>query len=163
MRDFETYAGAALIGTLAGMRSMAGPAVVGQLSRSGALDNMTGALTVFNSNRFVLASGVLVAGEWIADKLPMTPNRTDAGPLLGRALTGGLSGAIVYSSRRRSILAGSLIGAAFAVGAAYGAYALRKQLVKKLHLPDIVIALAEDALVGGLGIALTSRLSEKHP
>jgi uncharacterized membrane protein len=141
------------------MRSMAAPAVISQLSRRHALDEVTGPLAVFKSNRFLLASGILAAGELIADKFPMAPNRTAAGPLLGRALTGGLSGAIVCSAKRRSVLAGSLIGAAFAVGVAYGAFELRRKAGRKLHLPDIVIALAEDAIVGALGVALTSRLS----
>ncbi len=140
------------------MRSMAAPAVIAQLGRKGALDEVTGPLAVFKNNRFLVASGIFAAGEMIADKLPMVPNRTAAGPLLGRALTGAISGAVVCSARRRSVLAGALIGAAFAVGAAYGAYELRKRLGKKLHLPDIVIALGEDAVVGTLGVALTSRL-----
>jgi uncharacterized membrane protein len=157
-QNLQAYAGAALIGTLAGMRSMAAPAVIGQLSRNGGLDEVTGALTVFKGSGFSVASAIFAGGELIADKLPMVPNRTAAGPLLGRALTGGLSGAVVCSSRRRSVLAGALIGAAFAIGAAYGAYELRKLAGKKLHLPDVAVALGEDAIVGALGIALTSRL-----
>lgn len=140
------------------MRSMAAPAVIAQLGRKGSLDDITGPLSVFKNNRFLVASSIFAAGELIADKLPMAPNRTAAGPLLGRALTGGVSGAVIFSAKRRSVLAGALIGAAFAVGAAYGAYELRKRLGKKLHLPDIAVALGEDAIVGTLGVALASRL-----
>jgi uncharacterized membrane protein len=163
MPNFDAYAGAALIGTIAGMRSMAAPAVIGQLSRKGALDDVTGALTIVKGSRFAIVSTILSAGELIADKLPAIPNRTAAGPLLGRALSGGLGGAVVCSSRKRSAIAGSIIGAAFAVGVAYGAYRLRKQLGKKLHVPDIAIALAEDAVVAAIGLALTARLSRLQP
>jgi len=159
MRDLEVYAGVALMGTLAGMRSMAAPAVIGQLSRNGALDDVTGALTVMKGSGFATVSSIFAAGEFIADKLPMIPNRTDAGPLLGRALAGGLSGAVVCSAKRRSVLAGALLGAAAAVGAAYGAYYLRKRMGEKFHLPDMAVAVTEDAIVGAVGVALASRLS----
>lgn len=159
MRDLETYAGAALLGALAGMRSMAAPAVLGQLSRNGALSEVTGPLALVAKPHLATATSVMALGEMVADKLPFVPNRTAVGPLLGRALTGGVSGAVVCSARKRSAWLGALIGAAAAVGATYGAYELRKRAGKRLHLPDTVIALAEDALVGSLGMALTSRLS----
>jgi len=138
---------------------MAAPAVIGQMSRNGALDDVTGPLTVMKGKGFATVSTLFAAGEFIADKLPMVPNRTDAGPLLGRALAGGLSGAVVCSAKNRSVLAGAIIGAAAAGGAAYGAYERRKRMGKKLHLPDMAMAVAEDAIVGALGVALASRLS----
>jgi uncharacterized membrane protein len=159
MRNLEAYAGAALLGTLAGMRSMAAIAVVGQLSRKGALDATTGPLALVTKPRFATVTGILAVTELVADKLPITPNRTAAGPLLGRALTGGLSGAVVCAARQKSVLAGALIGAAAGVGAAYAAYELRKRLGSRLHVPDFVIAVAEDVVVGSLGMALTSRLA----
>jgi uncharacterized membrane protein len=159
MKDIEVYAGAALIGAVAGMRSMAAPAVLGQLSRKGALDGVTGALTVVTSPSFPIASGVFALAELVADKLPMAPNRTAAGPLLGRALTGGISGAVICSARKRSAWLGALLGAAAAVGAAYAAYEIRKRVSENLNIPNTLAGLAEDAIVGSLGMALTSRLS----
>jgi uncharacterized membrane protein len=94
----------------------------------------------------------------VADKLPVTPNRTAAGPLLGRALAGGIAGGMLFSAHKRSAAAGSLIGAAAALGAAFGAFSLRRRAARKLRVPDLVIALAEDAVVGAIGITLTSRL-----
>ena len=159
MNDLEVYAGSALVGVLAGMRSMSAPAVLGQLNRKGALVEVTGTLDWVRHRGFITASSVLAVGEMIADKLPITPNRTAAGPLMGRALAGGLSGAVICSAKRRSVLAGAFIGAAAAVGMAYGAFMLRKQLGQKLHIPDAAMALAEDAIVGAGGVALVSRLS----
>src|SRR3712207_6737063 len=42
-----------------------------------------------------VATGIaaLAAMELVADKLPGVPNRTDAGPLLGRVVAGGVIGA----------------------------------------------------------------------
>jgi uncharacterized membrane protein len=138
---------------------MAAPAVLGQLSRKGALADVTGALTIVTSPRFPVASAIFALGEAAADKLPMTPNRTAAGPLLGRALAGGLSGAVVCAAQKRSPWLGALLGAAAAVGAAYGAYEVRKRVTQNLRVPSSIAGLAEDALVGALGMALTSRLS----
>lgn len=159
MKDWEVYSAAALMGALAGMRSMAGPAFLGQLARKGALSEVNGPLALVTKSGFGATSGVLALGEMVADKLPFTPNRTAVGPLLGRALTGGLSGAVICSAKRRSMLFGALLGAAAAVGAAYGAYHLRKSGGERLHVPDGVMALGEDAIVAGLGHTLTTRLS----
>jgi uncharacterized membrane protein len=159
MRNLEVFAGAALLGALAGVRSMAAPAAVAQLSRKGALAGLPGPLAFVAGSRFLTAASVLAVSELVADKLPFTPNRTAAGPLLGRALIGGASGAVICSAKRRSVLAGALIGATAAVGAAYGAYELRRQTVRRLRVPDMVVGLAEDALLGAAGAALVSRLS----
>jgi uncharacterized membrane protein len=159
MRAWEVYAGAALLGTVAGMRSMAAPAILGRLSSKGALDGITGPLAFVGKPLFSPAMSFLTVGEMIVDKLPIAPNRTEVGPLLGRALTGALSGAVVCAAKKRPAWAGALIGAAAAVGATYGAYQLRKRAGSKLHLPDMLIALTEDAVVGSLGVAITSRLS----
>ena len=138
MKDIEVYAGAVLIGAVAGMRSMAAPAVLGQLSRNGALADVTGALTVVSSPRFPVASGIFALAELVVDKLPMVGNRTAAGPLLGRAFTGAISGAVVCSAKKRSVWLGALLGAAAAVGAAYGAYELRKRVSENFNIPNTI-------------------------
>jgi uncharacterized membrane protein len=160
MQDWEVYAGAAVIGSLAGIRSMSAPAIVGTLSRKNVLADVGGALAVVSKPRFAPTMSLLAFGELVADKLPIVPNRTSVGPLVGRALTGGVSGAVICASKRQSAWLGALIGASAAIGAAYGAYHLRKRVSKGLHVPDAVVALAEDALVGVVGAQLVSRLSE---
>jgi uncharacterized membrane protein len=162
MRDFEVYAGAALLGALAGMRSMAAPAVIGQLSRNGALADVSSGLALVTRAPFANVSRFLAIGEFIADKLPLTANRTNVGPLLGRAFTGGLSGAVVCSAQKRSPLLGALLGAGAAIGAAYGAYELRRRAGQKLHVSERAIALTEDVLAGSLGAALTAHFSDSE-
>jgi uncharacterized membrane protein len=162
MRDLEVYAGAALLGALAGMRSMAAPAVIGQLSRNGALADVSNGLALVTKAPFANVSKFLAVGELIADKLPLTPNRTNVGPLVGRAFTGGLSGAVVCSAQKRSPWLGALLGAAAAIGAAYGAFELRRRAGQKLHVSDRAIAVTEDILVGSLGAALTAHFSDSE-
>ena len=79
MRNSDAYAAATALGVLAGMRSMAAPAVLGRLSRNGSLAGVTGPLTVISKPRFAGATMLLALGELVADKLPITPNRTAAG------------------------------------------------------------------------------------
>jgi len=160
MRNSDAYAAATALGVLAGMRSMAAPAVLGRLSRNGSLAGVTGPLTVISKPRFAGATMLLALGELVADKLPITPNRTAGGPLLGRALMGGLSGAAVCSAKRRSVPLGAFIGAAAAIAAAYGAYELRRAIGQKTHLPDTMIGIAEDVMAGSLGAVLISRLTD---
>ena len=138
MVNSQVYAQAALLGALSGMRSMAAPAAIARPP-------------------FARPALLLLAGELIFDKLPLAPNRTAAGPLLGRALAGGIAGAMLCSSRKRSTLAGALIGAAAAVGAAYAAYKLRKQITRHLNIPDPLVALLEDAVVASVSMAVTSK------
>lgn len=153
--DPKVYAGAALLGALAGLRSMAAPAFLSQLYRNGGINGARRAQGLMQGPRFLWATHLLAVGEMLVDKLPHAPDRTAAGPLVGRALTGGLSGAALCSARRQSVLAGALIGGAAAVGTAWGASHFRKQANRKLNLSDGTIALAEDAIVGGLGATLT--------
>ena len=159
MNDLQVLSGSALIGAVAGMRSMSAPAVLAQLAKTGSLAHVTGKMSVVRHASFGIAAPILAVGEMIADKLPFTPNRTSLGPLLGRALIGGFSGAVVCSAKRRSAVVGAFIGAIAAVSMAYGAFQLRKKAGSMSHLPDPVIALAEDAIVATLGASLASRLS----
>ncbi|HZS54026.1 MAG TPA: DUF4126 family protein [Bryobacteraceae bacterium] len=161
MNDAQVYAGAAVMGAVAGMRSMSAPAVVSQLSNSGLIPEDGSPLMWLHHPGVSKVLTVLATGELIADKLPFIPARTKAGPLAARALTGGLSGAAVFSSKRRPWWIGALIGAAAAVGASFGAYKLRKQITEEYHVPDTVVAIAEDALVAGCGYLVLSSLRRK--
>ena len=143
------------------MRSMAAPVAFAQLSRAGVLDGLTGPLALMTRPGFGAAANMLATAELVADKLPVTPNRTAVGPLLGRAVAGGLAGAGLCSAQKKPVWTGALLGAAAAVGAAYGAYALRKRVVRKFDVSDRVVALAEDAIVGAIGLALVSGLKER--
>jgi uncharacterized membrane protein len=141
-----SYAGAAIAGAVAGMRSMAAPAMISRLGVRGLLPAGAGTVTT-----------ALAIGEAIADKLPFMPDRTMAPGVIARAVSGGLSGGSITKSRGCSVLTGAALGAAAAVGTAYAAYQLRKELGKRLRVPDFAIALAEDAVVVGVAMRMLSR------
>jgi len=93
----------------------------------------------------------------IADKLPKTPSRKAPGPLVVRFLTGGLSGAAICAAAGQSLIVGAVLGGLGGVVGAFVGYAARMGLVKALKVPDIVIALLEDAVAIGGGLFLVSR------
>jgi uncharacterized membrane protein len=160
MTDAQVYAGAAVMGAVAGLRSLSAPAVVSQLSNSRLIPDES-PLAWLHHPGVSKALTVLATGELIADKLPFIPARTKAGPLAARALTGGLSGAAIFSARKRPWWIGALIGASAAVGATYGAYKLRKRITEEYNVPDTVVAIFEDALVAGCGYLALSSLTSK--
>lgn len=161
MKEAEVYTGAAVMGAVAGLRSMTAPATVSQLARRG-LPIGSRSLGFLNSVVSMRATIALAVGELIADKLPFLPSRTKPPSLIVRAVSGALCGAAVCSAKKKSVFAGILIGAAAAIGASYGAYELRKHAGKALHVPDPVIAVAEDALAVGTGLIVLSRLRESE-
>jgi len=140
---------------------MAAPVAFGQLSSAGVLDGLTGPLALMTRPVFGAAVNMLATAELVADKLQVTPNRTARGPLLGRAIAGGLAGAGLCSAQKRPVWKGALLGAGAAMGAAYGAYALRKRVVQQFNISDRVVALGEDALVGAIGLGLVSGLKAR--
>jgi uncharacterized membrane protein len=87
---------------------------------------------------------VAALAEYVADKLPRTPNRTSTGPLIGRIVLGALSGAAVGTAHGRMLLAGAVLGGLGAVIGAYAGYHARRRLVTRLGVKDLVVALGED-------------------
>lgn len=143
------------LGVVAGMRSMTAPALVThQLSRD--RRPKLGRLNFMRSKAAATAFKVAAAGELIGDKLPSAPPRTQPGPLVGRALSGALCGAALARSRRESAVAGAVLGAVGGLVGTYAFYGLRGTLTKA-GLPDLVVALGEDALAVGGGRAILER------
>ena len=143
------------MGVVSGMRSMTGPALVTHyLSRD--RRPRLGRLNFMRSKLTATAFKVAAAGELIGDKLPNTPARTQAGPLVGRALSGALCGAALARGGRESAVTGAVFGAVGGVVGTYAFYALRHTLTEA-GLPDLVVALGEDALAVGGGRALLER------
>ena len=90
----------------------------------------------------VVLSG-LALGELVADKVPGVPARIQPGPLMGRAAIGGLVGALVVGRKDRAL--GAAVGAGAAIVASFGGWLLRTEGARQTGLPDVVLALAEDA------------------
>jgi len=159
--DAEVFGGAALVGAVAGMRSMSAPAVVSQLARLGGSGLSDSKLAWLGSPKSIYTTGAMALGEIIADKLPFIPARTKAGPLVARAVSGGFSGAAIAASKKRSRWLGALCGAAGAIGATYAFYHLRRAATENLNVPNPVAAVVEDVVVAGTAYLLISKLRER--
>lgn len=148
------YLPAVGVGIIAGVRSLAAPALVSRRLRHEHASEQD-ALADFMSSSIV--SGVIhaaAAAEIAADKTSLVPDRIAWPSLAWRAASGGLAGSVLASTTGHSRLVGGLVAAAAAVGATYAAFYLRQALGERLHLPDRLLGAAEDSLVLGAGYRL---------
>jgi uncharacterized membrane protein len=148
---------ALLIGVVSGLRSLTAPAVVAWGAHRNWLNLHSTALSFMASTAAVVIFTLLALVELIADKLPSTPSRTEPVGLIARILLGGLSGAGVAVSGAQSIVVGALLGAVGGIAGAFAGYQARTRLAKALEVPDLVIALLEDAVAIGGGLFIVSR------
>jgi uncharacterized membrane protein len=153
MGTFGVYSSAVAIGAVAGLRTFTAPAIVSRAAASGDLRVKQRGLRMLRSAPTANTFLVLAVGELIADKTAYIPDRIDAAPLIGRIVSGGLCGAAICSARRESAVAGGILGGLGAVGGAFLGYHLRKHAVRKHHIPDLGVALVEDAVAVGAGLA----------
>jgi uncharacterized membrane protein len=131
---------AAALGAVTGARTFLAPAAL-------ALRGRIGSGRLGTAAKFALPA--LAAGELVGDKLPMAPPRVEGPGLVGRVVSGALSGRVSDGSR------GLRIGAAFALASTYPSQALRAQIVKRTPLPDLACAIPED-IIGATVAALAS-------
>jgi uncharacterized membrane protein len=96
--------------------------------------------------------------ELIADKLPNTPARTAPLGLIARIVFGCLCGVAVVTSTGGNPLVAAIVSAIGALVGAFGGYNIRKALVFRAHLPDFVVALAEDVIAIAGGFLIVSHL-----
>jgi uncharacterized membrane protein len=145
------------IGIVAGLRSLAAPAVVSWAAHFHRLDLRDSRLAPLGSPIAVYTISALGLGELIADRMPFVPNRTSPLPTAFRILSGAVCGAALCISANRIVWAGILLGGLGAVNGAFGGFHVRRLLVKYLKINDTAIALSEDALAIGGGLFLVSR------
>jgi uncharacterized membrane protein len=104
---------------------------------------------------------LLAIGEIIFDKLPNTPNRTAPMGLIGRIVTGGLTGACVSLGFSlgggKSAVIGAGLGVFGGIAGCFGGYEIRARLVKALRQPDFNVALIEDLIAIGGSLFIVSR------
>jgi uncharacterized membrane protein len=143
------------LGVLAGMRSTAAPAIVSHiLSHHHSPKLAHSPLSFMQSQNVATALKVMAVGELVADKLPLTPNRTKPIAIVARCLSGALSGAVIYKAANSNVAAGALLCGSAAFAATFGSFFLRKSVVNKSRLMDPLIGAIEDALVIGAGVGL---------
>ncbi len=158
--DAQAYAGATALGVMAGMRSMSAPALISQVARKGQLAVEGSKLGFLNSRGAISTTALLALGEIVADKLPSAPARTNAGSLITRAVSGAFSGAVLCSAKKKSPWLGAFYGTLGALGGTFAAYHLRRSVEQNLKLPDVVVAVAEDAVVAASAFLIARQFSK---
>jgi uncharacterized membrane protein len=138
---------AAALGAASGSRSTAGVTAVALTSTRGDRGRIASGL---GSTAGTAISGVLAAGELVADKLPTTPSRL-APPALGpRGLLGGSAAAAVARRDGHDPVLPALVGAASALGTAVLGVRLRAAAAQRFG-SDKPGAFLEDGLAAALG------------
>jgi uncharacterized membrane protein len=148
---------ALLIGVVAGLRSLTAPAVVSWAGHRNWLNLHNTPLSFIGSTGAVVIFVLLAIVELVADQLPSTPSRLQPPGLIARIILGGLSGAGVAVAGAQSIALGAILGAAGAIAGAFVGYEVRTRLVRALKVPDLVVALLEDAVAIGGGLLIVAR------
>lgn len=147
------------LGCIAGARAMAAPALlINHFHHHPSSRLGHSKLGFMQHSAPALAGKFLMGGEFLGDKLPAAPNRIKPNLIVGRALSGLLVGATVYTSAGKRTATGALVGAAAAVASTYLTFFLRKQCGEACSVPDKLLGLAEDALVLRAGSRLTGNL-----
>ena len=134
-----------LIGLVAGSRSLTPLATVSDAARRGALPRDNGAPSWLGHPLVAAGTKALAAGELWGDKLKSAPDRIVLAGIAARLVTGGIAGAAL--APRRRALAGALLGATAAVGAAYLTFDIRMRALRRFG--QTPTGLVEDALTVG--------------
>lgn len=144
LKRFWPTTGLAIV---SGMRVMAPISALSSYLSKTPSPLLTGSPFGFLQKKYVaVAFKALTIAEMAGDKLPNTPDRIATVGLVGRGLSGAITGAAIYKSRKGSPIAGALVGGAVAIAASYGSYYLRKKLVKASNLYDPSIGALEDVV-----------------
>jgi len=146
------------IGIIAGLRALTGPAVICWMAHLGVIHLEGSRLSFMETTAAVAVFTLLAVVEIVNDKLPKTPPRTAAVSFSARIVMGILSGSALAMAAGGSIPISAFLGIVGAVVGTYGGYLARTGGVKALHMPDYVIALAEDAVAVAGAIFLVFRL-----
>jgi uncharacterized membrane protein len=144
---------ALLIGAVAGLRTFTAPAV---LAWAAALHwiNLSGTWASWMGHWATVAVlTVLAVAELVSDKMPTLPSRKSAPQFLARLASGAFSGAVLGTAwgYRWGSLGAGMIGAVLGTVGGYGA---RTRLVAANGGRDRPVALGEDLLAAGAGIAI---------
>ncbi|HEV7366048.1 MAG TPA: hypothetical protein VGN76_09410 [Gemmatimonadales bacterium] len=145
------------IGIVAGLRSLTAPTAVSWAAHLGWLDLQDTRLGFMGSTLTVAILSLAALLEYVADLLPTTPRRTLPGPLVGRIVLGGFSGACLTVSAGQSWLMGAVAGAVGGLVGTFGGYEIRKRLVARLKVKDLFVAIPEDLVAILLAFLIVAR------
>jgi uncharacterized membrane protein len=143
------------LGAIAGMRAFGAPAILSHFltnDPAGALYNTP--LRYLQRPLVATSLKFLAGAELLGDKLPQTGNRISPPQLAARVLSGAVVGATVAGAHKKSKITGGMLGVVGALAASFGFYFLRKKIGQESGLPNVVLGLAEDAIMATGGIAI---------
>ncbi len=89
---------------------------------------------------------LLAISELVMDKLPNTPSRLRPAGLIGRALLGAITAVAFAFAHHHSIVLPLILGTFGAFLGSFIGHRFRTGLVRALKLPDLPVALLEDAI-----------------
>lgn len=142
---------AALLGAIAGMRSLLAPAVVVKAHpRSDHVEPLQRVLSV------------AATLELLGDKTRFVPARTTLLPFSGRMACGALAGYFGARGERRGRLAAAALGGATAALSTQAMYRVRRLLSRELGLPNTAAGLLEDAAALWAAKFAATRLRESR-
>ena len=101
---------------------------------------------------------ILALGELVNDKRPEAGNRTAPLPFIGRVLLAALCGGVIFLAARQTWMIGALAAVFGAILGTYGGFLLRRALVRRASLPDLAVALCEDAVAIGGSLIVAANL-----
>jgi len=142
------------MGILTGMRSAAAPAIAAHI-----LNNNVKSQVYHSPIGFIPTSAIADVLKWMAlaeflgDKLPLAPNRTQPLSIAIRCFAGGLVGAGIFNAAGKKAVTGAVLGCLIAGASTYSSFYLRKKL-SRTGLGNFLSGIMEDAFVVGAGIKL---------
>jgi len=160
MRRSYTPALAVGIGAVAGLRTLAAPAVLAWAAKRRWIRLGNSPFATIISAQASTRLTDLAVSELIADKLPFTPSRLKAGPLASRVVSGAVCGATIYGVVERPLVEGAVLGGVGAIAGALAGYHMRKR--PRHDMPDLGVAVLEDVLAIG-GAVLITALAARNP
>ena len=139
---------------MAGLRTLAAPAVLAWAAKRRWIRLGSSPFATIISAKASKRITDFAVSELIADKLPFTPSRLNAGPLASRIVSGAICGATIYGVVKRPLTEGAVLGGLGAIAGAFAGYHMRKRLSR--DMPDLGVAVLEDALAIGGGVLITA-------
>ena len=157
--DLFFYVSALLLGIVAGMRTMMAPAVLAiALFRRPELAPATAPAQWFFLRPVALLLGFAALGEIVGDKLPWVPNRTAAGPLVGRLASGAVTGAVLVQLGHIDPWVGAAYGAIGALIGAFGGFHARRFAGRVTGIKDPFVGALEDVIAIALAVSVVAML-----
>ncbi len=144
-------------GFLNGLRSLTPVAVLCWGARAGWFSLAHTPFAFLTHPVSLVVFSVLAVGELVGDKLPQTPSRAGLCPLTARTLFAAGCGAALATVAGSRLPLAAVLGAVGAIAGTFAGYAARRALTQPGRLPDLPVALTEDAITIGGALFVVSR------